>query len=419
MGDVVQRVRIYVNENDSWQGQPLHIAVLDQLRQTGATGATALRGLAGFGPGRRTNVLGVLTASDPAPVVIEWIDRVERVAHILPTFDDMLANALITVEEVQIHRAVLRGRGPLPKDRSVADIMRTKPHTVTSSATLDIALAALIASKQATLPVIDGQRRILGLITEVDIARRADVQLPLRLWRFLDDSERKDILGPLAERMVVDVMNSEMRVVFVGAAIPQALTTMIEWSYEQIPVTERDGKLAGLLGREDVLHAAVEQAPQSEPNVRDADPPTPVRLVMQTLIPQIAASQSLAMALEQLLTTPDGYLVVVDAAGRVQGSVSDVIALSRFRGAERSVWLAALQRKNAAVALRDLLGADQGLEFILERNIPSVSPNTSVVDAARQMLAHGVEQMPVVEEDKLVGMLARGSLLRALVQESE
>jgi CBS-domain-containing membrane protein len=417
MGDIVQRVRIYLNENDSWQGQPLHVAVLDQLRQTGATGATALRGVAGFGPGRRTNVL---TTSDPVPVVIEWIDRIERIAHILPTFDDMLANALITIEELQIHRAVLRGRGPLPNDRSVGDIMRTQPHTVTSVATLDTALAALIASKQATLPVIDAQRRILGLITEVDIARRTDIRLPLRLWRLLDDRERQDILGPLAERTVADVMNQEMRAVFVSAAIPQALTTMIEWNYQQIPVAERDGTLAGLLDQEDVLRTAVAQVPQTEPNVRDADPPTPVRLVMQTLIPQIADSQSLAMALEQLLATPGGYLVVVDAARRVQGNVSDVIALHRFKGAERAIWLAALQRKNAAVALRDLPGVDQGLEFILERDITTVGPDNSVVDAARQMLTHSIEQMPVVDEEgKLVGMLARGSLLRALVQESE
>src|SRR4051794_33948897 len=93
----IQRVRIYLNERDMSEGQPLYLATLDRLRREGATGATALRGIAGFGAGSRVRTAGVadLTA---APIVIEWVDRAERVVRVLPRLDDLLSAALITVE---------------------------------------------------------------------------------------------------------------------------------------------------------------------------------------------------------------------------------------------------------------------------------------------------------------------------------
>ena len=51
--EIVKRVRVYLNERDMAEGQPLYQAALDQLSRAGATGATALRGVAGFGAGQR------------------------------------------------------------------------------------------------------------------------------------------------------------------------------------------------------------------------------------------------------------------------------------------------------------------------------------------------------------------------------
>ena len=65
----VQRVRIYLNERDLAAGQPTYLAALERLRREGATGATALRGIAGFGAGHRIRISGAdaLTTSFVAP----------------------------------------------------------------------------------------------------------------------------------------------------------------------------------------------------------------------------------------------------------------------------------------------------------------------------------------------------------------
>src|SRR5262245_25360486 len=110
--ELIQRVRIYLSERDMADGQALYMLTLERLRREGATGATALRGIAGFGPGHRTRTVGPSDLNQSAPIVIEWVDRAERVLRVLPTLDALLPNALITVEDLQIYRAALRSAGP-------------------------------------------------------------------------------------------------------------------------------------------------------------------------------------------------------------------------------------------------------------------------------------------------------------------
>ena len=42
-------MRIFIGENDKYQGRPLYEALLEHLRKKGLAGATVLRGVADFG----------------------------------------------------------------------------------------------------------------------------------------------------------------------------------------------------------------------------------------------------------------------------------------------------------------------------------------------------------------------------------
>lgn len=417
--DTIHRVRIYIGEQDRWEGQPLYLAVLERLRREGATGATALRGLAGFGPGHRTRAAAPVNPNERPPVLIEWVDRAERIARTLSLFDDMLAEALITIEEVQIYRAVLRGRGRFAGDRSVGDIVgRDSARAVPRTATLGEVFTMLLDQAGNSLPVVDEQRRVVGIISDQEIAWRTGMHLPLRLLRLLTPEERNTVLTPLVGRPVAEVMNSELRSIYISAPIPQALVTMVEWNYDQLPVIDRDGSLMGLLSQRDVLRAAVEAVDDRNATVRNAEPATPVHLVMQSHVAQVPATSPLAAALAQLVAAPGGYLVVVDAAGRMQGCITDSGVLQRLAGAERAALLAALQHDRADAT--SLPGNDRGLEQVLERDIAAFAPTDSINDATRRLLELQLERAPVVDTDgKLRGLLAHGGLLRAFVQESE
>jgi len=416
--ELIQCVRIYLNEDDLWRGQALYLAVLERLQREGATGATVLKGQAGFGPGHRPRAASFVGLSSHVPLVIEWLDRPERIKSLLPLLDEMLGQALIVIEEVRAYRANLRSQGPLTGVSSVGDIMQTKPQTTLPTASLGSAMALMLKHRQTTLPVVDAQHRLLGVLTEQDIARRTGMLLPLQLIRLLTNEEGNLLLSALTSLPVTEVMNPEPRTVFAGASIPRALTLLVEWNHKQIPVLDRERVLVGLLGREDILRSAVEQLTGAED---EADQPVAklgtVGMIMQTVVPRIESTYSLAAALQEVLASPHHYLVVVDAEGQFQGEITAPEVLKHLQGEERASFLAALQRPTSVEA-PELPGNNRKLEEVLKRDIVKLGPTDNLLKATSLMLKNRLEQVPIVDaKGTLLGLLTRGALLRALVQE--
>ncbi len=95
-------VRIFVGENDTWEGKPLYEAILQKARESGLAGATILRGVAGFGANSLIHTTKVLRLSEDLPIVIELVDKAEPIEKILPVLDEMVQEGLITREKVNI-----------------------------------------------------------------------------------------------------------------------------------------------------------------------------------------------------------------------------------------------------------------------------------------------------------------------------
>ncbi len=97
-----QLLRVFVDETDRWEGLPLYEAILRLARERGLAGATVLRGMAGFGAHSRIHTTKILRLSEDLPVVVEIVDKAERIQTILPDLDRMVAEGLITLERVHI-----------------------------------------------------------------------------------------------------------------------------------------------------------------------------------------------------------------------------------------------------------------------------------------------------------------------------
>lgn len=410
----VQRVRIYLRERDRWEGEPLYSAVLNQLQQAGATGATALRGLAGFGPGYLVRTAANGPTTNDAPVVIEWVDRTERIGRLLPLLDALLPNALTTVEDIQVYRAALRSRGPFSDAFTAGDIATNDVVTVGPDDSIGAAVYTLLGRDQELLPVLDEDQHLVGAITSGDLQRRGGLLLPFRVLRVLSPDERRPFLQPLVQVTARSCMTSEPRYVNALSNLTQALVGMLEWNYAALPVTDRDGHFKGLLTRALVLRAASQQPASDESAVRDAEPPTAVQLVMQIAVPQASTTDPLATVLAQLLATPQRFLVLTDAAGRVRGTLTDADVLQRLRGDERAQFLAALSGEDVT-----LPGSDQSIEPFAQPALHTINPRASIEEAIERFVRLGIERAPVVDEDsKLVGLLTTTTLLRALSQAS-
>jgi PII-like signaling protein len=95
-------VRIFVGESDKHGGKPLYQAIVEMLREEGMAGATVLRGIEGFGAHSRLHTHRILRLSEDLPIVIEAVDRAERIDAILPKLDEMVSEGMVTVERVEV-----------------------------------------------------------------------------------------------------------------------------------------------------------------------------------------------------------------------------------------------------------------------------------------------------------------------------
>ena len=52
----------------------------------------------------------------------------------------------------------------------------------------------------------------------------------------------------------------------------------------------------------------------------------------------------------------------------------------------------------------------------MQKSVVSVTPNTSIIEIAEMILASKARRFPVIENDKLVGMISRTDILKAIVE---
>ncbi len=102
-------LRIFVDEEDRYQGQPLYMAIVDALRAAGFTGATVLKGIEGFGTHNTVHAARVFDMSTNLPILIEVIEEEGKVLAFIPTLREMIAEGLITLENLELMR-ISRGR---------------------------------------------------------------------------------------------------------------------------------------------------------------------------------------------------------------------------------------------------------------------------------------------------------------------
>lgn len=95
-------LRIFIGESSRLGQRPLHEVIVEEARKRGLAGATVVRGIMGFGCNSRIHTAKILRLSEDLPLVIEIVDRPERIAAFLPDLDSMIDEGLVTLEKVRV-----------------------------------------------------------------------------------------------------------------------------------------------------------------------------------------------------------------------------------------------------------------------------------------------------------------------------
>lgn len=96
------KVSIYVSEGSKRHGIPVYSTILDFLFYKGVSGATVVKGIAGFGADRHMHSASIVEISDHMPLKIEFIESPEKVNEILSKLEDLAGTGMIEVQETTV-----------------------------------------------------------------------------------------------------------------------------------------------------------------------------------------------------------------------------------------------------------------------------------------------------------------------------
>ncbi len=408
------RVTIYLDEHDQHRGKPLHLAILELLRREGASGATVVRGLAGFGADSRIHSATIVDLAADLPIRLEWIDGDETVQRLLPAVRELAPTALITAEPVTVIQTA--SRVPDPLDAPVSATMQPNPVSVSDTTPIGEVMDQLLALRSRSLPVVDADGRLVGILTDGDLLHHAGHSA-----RLAGAAAWHDQLAELRDRpeTAASLMTAPARAVHPHYSLREAAAVMVGRDLKRLPVVDESGLLVGIISRIDILraidqHELVPLAVDTQP----ADGQTVVAL-MDKIVPTVSPDAPLDAILQAIQSTGRRRVVVTSASGRVVGIVTDGDLLRQIDPAMRPGLLARLRtalggtRDSRASALPDLAAAD-----VMSRPVITIGPDTTLPEALDLLLNHSIKRLPVVDaDDRLLGLLGRAGVLRGLLED--
>jgi PII-like signaling protein len=97
-----KKVSIYVGEDEQYHGHALYAAILDYLFYRGVSGASVVRGIAGFGAEHKMHTTRILRLTENLPVKIEFTESPEKLEEILPKLHEMVGTGLIEMQDTVV-----------------------------------------------------------------------------------------------------------------------------------------------------------------------------------------------------------------------------------------------------------------------------------------------------------------------------
>jgi CBS domain-containing protein len=269
----------------------------------------------------------------------------------------------------------------------VKDLMAKDLLVVDKDQNVHDALKLMKKHKISRLPVINTnynhQKELVGIITEKDIA--------LRLG-----SSKYGNLAP-SHFHVSTVMTPNPVTVESDSNLITAAKMMLEHNIGGMPVFE-EGELSGMITKSDFL-STCQGRPFSEIAIKDR---------MKTDFISIGSQERLVHARRLIFDEDIGRLPVLDD-GELEGILTAKdIALSMM--SFRKV----VPDKHQPARIRNLM-----VEDVMTQNVKTINQSAVVSEAAIIMLENNISGLPVVDDEKMVGLITKTDFLDLMVEMDE
>jgi len=95
-------MRIYIGENDKWNGKPLYDEIVKGLHSHDIAGVTVYRGILGYGANRRIHKDEALSLSHDRPILLSIVDTEEKLKAFMPILDEIVKQGLVVLSDVDV-----------------------------------------------------------------------------------------------------------------------------------------------------------------------------------------------------------------------------------------------------------------------------------------------------------------------------
>ncbi len=138
------------------------------------------------------------------------------------------------------------------------DLMTRKVRTADLTTPVRKLVDLMVSYKVSAVPVVDAQRRVLGIVSEGDLLRRAEIGTERRRswWSRLINDPADDARDYVKSRgsKARDVMTRPVISVSATTSAADIADLMEKWHVKRVPVVHA-GKLIGIVSRRDLMRA--------------------------------------------------------------------------------------------------------------------------------------------------------------------
>ena len=423
-----KQLTVFITETDHYHHQALYMAIIEMLRREGCSGATATRGVAGFGASSLIHTAAILRLSLDQPLVITVVDRPERIERVLGPLREMAPDALIVVQDVEVVQSGAPFKEGLP-DVKVSEVMRREVATVHPDSPITQVVELLLDKDYTAVPVVDNDGKVVGMVSDNDLLTRGGMKVTISLKRATDLDYVRELHESLESpnRTVSEVMTTGVVTVPPDMILGRAARLMVEKHLKRLPVVDGNGKLVGILGRLDVLNTiAAVHLPEWHPEARAFGAQATVGDVMTRDVPSVHESATIEEVFELLVSSAHKRVVVIDDKRRVVGIIADSDLISKV---SRETWPGVMELLVSKVPIERISGPARKhiqrlharfARELMTRDVITVREKMPVASALALSAEKRVKRLPVVDaEGELVGIVGRTEMMRALLARSE
>jgi CBS domain-containing protein len=256
----------------------------------------------------------------------------------------------------------------------VKEIMTSKVITVDKDESLKRVLDLMKKHNITKIPVLD-QKKFFGLVTDNVIAYK---------------------LGSIRKRSVTasrlhasSVTEKEIQIIHPDEEVKNIVKTVGEPGPTMLPVVEKD-RLVGVVTKADLL-----------PLVKSTHQ---LHSIMQRKVLWVSPDDRVVHARRIMIRENIARLPVVEDK-KLVGIISDMEIALAFASLKKSFSVGKQKHRLDELLIKD----------VMRSPVVWTTPSMSIVDAAELMMKRNIGALPVIEDERLVGMVTRTDMIKTLV----